>query len=47
MSRHFTLGGGVLFLPLNNKLKGLNAEADRFLTLEPVAYELTYLHYTF
>jgi hypothetical protein len=47
VSRHFTLGGGVLFLPLNNKLKGLGADADRFLTLEPVAYELTYLHYTF
>ncbi len=47
VSRHFTLGGGVLFLPLNNKLKGLGADQDRFLTLEPVAYELTYLHYTF
>ncbi|HKP95147.1 MAG TPA: hypothetical protein VJ385_05255 [Fibrobacteria bacterium] len=47
VSRHFTLGGGVLFLPLNNKLKGLGADSDRFLTLEPVAYELTYLYYTF
>lgn len=47
VSRHFTLGGGVLFLPLNKKLKGLGENADRFLTLEPVAYELTYLHYTF
>jgi hypothetical protein len=47
VSRHFTLGGGVLFFPLNNKLKGLGDDSDRFLTLEPVAYELTYLHYTF
>lgn len=47
VSRHFTLGGGILFLPLNNKLKGLGVTEDRFLTLEPVAYELTYLHYTF
>jgi hypothetical protein len=47
VSRHFTLGGGVLFLPLNNKLKGLDVNEDRFLTLEPVSYELTYLHYTF
>ncbi|MDB5047469.1 MAG: hypothetical protein JWO30_540 [Fibrobacteres bacterium] len=48
VSRHFTLGGGILFMPLNNKLKGLGAdEENRFLTLEPVAYELTYLHYTF
>jgi hypothetical protein len=47
VSRHFTLGGGVLFLPLNKKLKGLGDDSDRFLTLEPVAYELTYLHYTF
>jgi hypothetical protein len=47
VSRHFTLGGGALFLPLNNKLKGLNEAGDRFLTLEPIAYELTYLHYTF
>jgi hypothetical protein len=47
VSRHFTLGGGVLFFPLNKKLKGLGDNEDRFLTLEPVAYELTYLHYTF
>ena len=47
VSRHFTLGGGILFLPLNNKLKGLGVTEDRFLTLAPVAYELTYLHYTF
>jgi hypothetical protein len=47
VSRHFTLGGGVLFFPLNKKLKGLGDDEDRFLTLEPVAYELTYLHYTF
>ncbi len=47
VSRHFTLGGGILFLPLNNTLKGLNSDSDRFLTLEPVAYEITYLHYTF
>ncbi len=47
VSRHFTLGGGVMFLALNNKLKGLADDKDRFLTLDPVAYELTYLHYTF
>jgi len=47
VSRHFTLGGGVNFLFLNDKLRGLNEDSDRFLTLEPVAYELTYLHYTF
>lgn len=47
VSRHFTLGGGVLFHALNDKLKGLNDDSDRFLTLDPVAYELTYLHYTF
>lgn len=47
VSRHFTLGGGVLFFPLNNKLRGLGGDSERFLTLEPVAYELTYLHYTF
>jgi hypothetical protein len=47
VSRHFTLGGGVMFLVLNDKLKGLNDDSDRFLTLDPVAYELTYLHYTF
>jgi hypothetical protein len=47
VSRHFTLGGGVMFLPLNKKLKGLGDNENRFLTLEPVAYELTYLHYTF
>ncbi|MDB5102774.1 MAG: hypothetical protein JWP91_463 [Fibrobacteres bacterium] len=47
VSRHFTLGGGIMFLPLNRNLKGLGADEDRFLTLEPVAYELTYLHYTF
>jgi len=47
VSRHFTLGGGVNFLFLNNNLRGLNEDSDRFLTLEPVAYELTYLHYTF
>jgi hypothetical protein len=47
VSRHFTLGGGVKFLFLNDKLRGLGDNSDRFLTLEPVAYELTYLHYTF
>ncbi len=47
VSRHFTLGGGVMFLPLNKKIKGLGNDEDRFLTLQPVAYELTYLHYTF
>lgn len=47
VSRHFTLGGGVIFLPLNNKLKGTGEDQDRFLTLDPVAYELTFLHYTF
>lgn len=47
VSRHFTLGGGVDFLFLNDKLRGLNGDSNRFLTLEPVAYELTYLHYTF
>jgi hypothetical protein len=47
VSRHFTLGGGAMFLVLNDKLKGLGNDQDRFLTLDPVAYELTYLHYTF
>jgi hypothetical protein len=47
VSRHFTLGGGALFLVMNDKLKGLGNDEDRFLTLDPVAYELTYLHYTF
>jgi hypothetical protein len=47
VSRHFTLGGGVNFLFLNDKLRGLDLDSERFLTLEPVAYELTYLHYTF
>jgi hypothetical protein len=47
VSRHFTLGGGVMFLFLNDKLRGLGEDSNRFLTLEPVAYELTYLHYTF
>jgi hypothetical protein len=47
VSRHFTLGGGVLFHALNRNLKGLGDNEARFLTLDPVAYELTYLHYTF
>ncbi|MBW8886407.1 MAG: hypothetical protein JF616_01510 [Fibrobacteres bacterium] len=47
VSRHFTLGGGINFLFLNDKLRGLGENSDRFLTLEPVAYDLTYLHYTF
>ena len=47
VSRHFTLGGGILLLPLNRNIKGTGVDSERFLTLEPVAYELTYLHYTF
>jgi hypothetical protein len=49
VSRHFTLGGGAMFLLFNdNKLKGVGAtNADRLYTLESVAYELTFLHYTF
>jgi hypothetical protein len=49
VSRHFTLGGGAMFLLFNdNKLKGVGAtNADRMFTMEPVAYELTFLHYTF
>jgi hypothetical protein len=47
VSRHFTLGLGALVLPLNNKIKGTGIDEERFLTLEPIAYELTFLHYTF
>ncbi len=47
VSRHFTLGGGILFLPLNKKIQGTGLDSERFLTLEPIAYELTFLHYTF
>ena len=47
VSRHFTLGGGILFLPLNKNIRGTGVDEERFVTLEPLAYELTYLHYTF
>ena len=47
VSRHFTLGGGINIFPFNNKLKGLTTNEKRSLTLEPVGYEITFLHYTF
>ncbi len=47
ISRHFSLGGGILFLPFNKNIRGMYASTDRFLTLSPIAYDLTYLHYTF
>lgn len=48
VSRHFTLGGGLNFVLLDTTLKGVGAaNLDQKFTLEPVAYELTFLHYTF
>lgn len=48
VSRHFTVGGGAMFLLFNEKLKGVGAaNLDRVFKLESVAYELTFLHYTF
>jgi hypothetical protein len=48
VSRHFTLGGGAMFLILNQDMKSLFGDfQDAFLTYEPVAYELCFLHYTF
>jgi hypothetical protein len=48
VSRHFTLGGGLMFLVLNHDMKNtLGDLKDSFLTYEPVSYELTFLHYTF
>lgn len=48
VSRHFTLGGGLNFVLFDPRLKGVGAaNLDQRFTLEPVAYELTFLHYTF
>lgn len=48
VSRHFTLGGGAMFNLFDNKLKGLQGDnIDRKFKLDAVAYELTFLHYTF
>lgn len=48
VSRHFTLGGGAMFLLFNEQLKGVGASnLDRIIKLDDVAYELTFLHYTF
>jgi hypothetical protein len=48
VSRHFTLGGGLNFVLFDTELKGVGAKnVDQKFTLEPVAYELTFLHYTF
>jgi hypothetical protein len=48
VSRHFTLGGGAMFLILNHDMKSLFGDfKDAFLTYEPVSYELCFLHYTF
>lgn len=48
VSRHFTLGGGAMFLLFDRQLKGVGAaNLDRIFKLDAVAYELTFLHYTF
>lgn len=48
VSRHFTLGGGAMFLILNRDMKDLFGDfKDAFLQYDPVAYELCFLHYTF
>lgn len=48
VSRHFTLGGGAMFLLFNDKLKGVGTtNLDRLYQLDNVSYELTFLHYTF
>ena len=47
LSRHFSLGGGLLFLPFGRKLAGTGDESERLITFDPVAYEINFLHYTF
>jgi hypothetical protein len=47
VSRHFTLGGGILFMPSGGLLVGVGEDSDRKIKFQPVAYELIFLHYTF
>jgi hypothetical protein len=48
VSRHFSLGGGAMFVLFDRTLKGLQGDSlDRIFKLDAVAYELTFLNYHF
>jgi len=47
LSKHFTLSGGIMATPFQNRLTGMLTNSDDHLTLETIGYELAFLHYTF
>ncbi len=46
-TRHFTLSAGVLFIPFGNHMVDSPGFGKRTYDLSRIAYEITFLHYTF
>ncbi len=47
LSKHFTLSGGIMACPFQDRLTGMLTNSDDHFTLETIGYELVFLHYTF
>jgi hypothetical protein len=46
LSRHFSISGGVMVMPFQNKMTGIISNDGQKFNLEKIGYEIAFLHYT-